>query len=387
MKIGFVATEVGKQEGGAYMGGNVNNIITLSQALAERGHEVTIITTTPRDPAPDPTGDITWANVYEYTPRFDHGTPGYFASFCTYAVRKIKKLWQAGELDVVTIHAGFSLWGLIGRALALRTDCPAVHVQYCPVGQPSGSRLYDTLQQPWFSRKYLSGADELVGVSPVVSRSLEEVTGRSSVQTILPTIDTERYAPFPKTEKLDTCTISYLGSLKEQKGLDLLVEAFERLRENYDCRLQLGLEVRSERKDSPLTHKIQSNPDIDVSGIVDDVPKFLAQSHVFAVPFRTTMGPADYPVAALEALSCGVPLVATDVGGLQQLIDDSDGGICAGEPETDNLRAGLSRIFKNEELRTELGENGAEYIRRSCSVQVVSDIFMDVLRPLVSEQG
>ena len=372
MNIGFVATEVGRQEGGAYMGGNVNNVVTLSRALADRGHEVSIITTTPRDAAPDPTAGLEWADIFEHTPRFAHGTPGYFVSFCSYAISTAIRLRRQGDLDVLTTHSGFSLWGLVSRVVGTLTSCPTVHVQYCPLDQPSGSHLYDTLQRPWFSRRYLGGIDELVGISPTVTTSLERTTGRRS-RTVLPAIDTDEYAPIPEGEKPEVFTITYLGSLKPQKGLDLLVDAFDHLRERQDCRLRLGLEVRSERSNSKLAQRIYSNPDIEVNGIVEDVHSFLARSHVFAVPFRTTMGPADYPVAALEAMACGVPIVATDVGGLRQLVEESDGGICVDRLDPEEIADRIWDVLSTDRHRTDAGRNGRSYIESHCSIEAVSD--------------
>lgn len=379
MKIGFVATEIGLQEGGAYMGGNVNNVVTISRELSKRGHDITIITTTPRDAAPNPTESIDWATVYEYSPNFEHGTPGYFISFSTRATRKAVELRRKGELDVLTIHSGFSLWGVIGRGIKQFTDCPVIHVQYCPVNQVSGNRMYDTLQRPWFTRRYLTGMDALVGISPVVSESLKEITKQETVHTVLPAIDTDEYHPILEAEKPDTPTISYLGSFNEQKGLDLLVEAFDRVTESYDCQLKLGLEARSERVENPLAEHIHERSDITVNGIIEDIPRFLAQSHIFVVPFRTTMGPADYPVAALEAMSCGVPLVTTNVGGLNRLIDDSKGGVCVGAPSSKSISSKIVELLDDEDQRIDFGHNAREYVLQECSTDSVVSQFRDVL--------
>ncbi|SFS53786.1 glycosyltransferase family 4 protein [Halostagnicola kamekurae] len=379
MKIGFIATEIGLQKGGAYMGGNVNNVITVSQALAERGHDIIIITTTPRDTAPNPTANIDWATVYEYSPRFDHGTPGYFASFSAYATRTVAKLRQQNKLNVLTVHAGFPLWGLVGTAANILTDCPVIHVQYCPVDQISGESIYDYLNHPWFIRRYLSGADELVGISPIVSDSLRNLTNQDNIQTILPAINTDIYTPVPELGKAEVPTISYLGSLNEQKGLDLLVDAFVDIQEEFDCQLRLGLEVRSKESGSELAKRIEENPDIDVNGIVDDVPKFLAESHIFVAPFRTTMGPADYPLAALEAMSCGIPIVVTDVGGLKQLVMDSNGGVCIGEPSAKGISSTVSDLLKNPNKRSTIGLRAREYILQHCSESSVADQLEELL--------
>lgn len=384
MKIGFVATEVGLQRGGAYMGGNVNNVVTVAKGLADRGHEIHIITTRPRDAAPDPTAKLGFATVHEHIPRFDHGSPGYFASFARFAVRTARQLYRRNLLDVLTVHAGFTLWGAIGRAVVTLSDCPVVHVQYCPLDQPSGNRLYDFLQHPRLARQYLAGVDEVVGISKNTAKSITRVTDRETVRVILPAIDTDMHHPLPESEQSDELLVSYLGSLNPQKGLDLLVEAFDRVRESYSCRLALGLEVRSERSESPLARRIYDHPHIEAQGVIEDIPTFLARSHVFAVPFRTTMGPADYPLAALEAMACGVPLAVTEVGGLRELIDESGGGICVGAPSVDAVERGLRELLSTPDDRRRLGTNARAFAERCCETRIVTEQYESVLDEVVS---
>jgi glycosyltransferase involved in cell wall biosynthesis len=385
MKIAFIATEIGLQEGGAYMGGTVNNIVTIGRELSERGHDISLITTTPRDAAEKPMAELDWATVYEYDPPFDHGTPWYFASFCLFAARTSRQLAQSGELDTATIHAGYPQWGVIGRLASAVTDCRIIHVQYCPLNQKSGKKLYDVTKHPWFVRRYLGSADGLVGISENVSNTLNEVCDRSDSHVILPAIDTERYAPKAASVSRESEKyISYLGSLNPQKGLDILIDAFDEIRDTHDYKLKLGLEVRSERSDSELANRIRQDPDIEVNGIVDNVPAFLAGSDLFAIPFRTTMGPADYPVAALEAMSCGTPILATDVGGLRQLVNNSSGGYCVGDPTVANFESGLQTLLKDVQRREEMADNAREFIIDSCSVSRVTDQFESVLRPELS---
>jgi glycosyltransferase involved in cell wall biosynthesis len=286
-------------------------------------------------------------------------------------------------LDVLTIHAGFALWGAVGRLVGRLSDCPIVHVQYCPLDQPSGNRLYDWLQHPRLVRQYLCGVDEIVGISRNTAESVSRVTGRDSVRVILPAIDTDAYRPLTDAGSSGPPVISYLGSLSPQKGLDLLVDAFERVRETRPCRLALGLEVRSERSQSSLARRIQSDPDIAVHGLLDDVPRFLARSDVFAVPFRTTMGPADYPLAALEAMSCGVPIVATGVGGLPELVAESGGGLNVGTPSVDNVAAGLEELLEDPDSRSRLGSRARTFAREMCGVDTVAGRYENLLLGLV----
>ncbi len=385
MKIGFVATEIGHQEGGAFMGGNVNNVVSVSKALADRGHEITIITTKPRDAAENYTDPLEWAEVYSLDCQYDHGSPGYLFSFSKYAIQQIRRLAADNELDVVSVHTGFTIWGLIG-SLSSRLACPSVHVQYCPIGQASGSTVYDLIQSVPLSKLWLSGNDRVFGVTDNVAETTSNAT-RKEVEVIHNGLDIETYASSAESRfdlfETEAVVIGYLGSLNDQKGLDILVDAFQSLTADQDVVLALGLEVRSERSDSELWGRIEQDPNIYPFGIVNDVPAFLARSDVFAVPFRTTVGPADYPVAALEAMSCATPPVATRIGGLPDMIDHKENGLLVDRPDSDLLADALTEMITNTELRHRLGNGSRERIEQDFSITSVVDQYEAVFGEVV----
>lgn len=389
MKAGFVATEIGHQEGGGFMGGTVNNIVDVSRQLAERGHDVVIITTTPRDAAEDPFDPITWADVYSIDPRWSHASPGYLASFTKFAVSTIRRLHGEDRLDVVSTHAGFSVWGGIGSISSV-FGCPSVHVQYCPIATPSGRALYDVVQSRILSKAFLSGIDRTVAVSDNVADSLVSNGVGGLVDIVHTGVDTDRYAPDAADRwngfGSDGLVIGYMGSLRDQKGLDVLVDAFESL-DDDSVQLALGLEVRSERSDGELWSRIQNDPTIHTYGIIEDVPAFLSACDVFAVPFRNTVGPADYPLAALEAMSCGVATVATRAGGLADLLADGESGLLIDEAEPDGLREALYTLLDDELYRSELGAGGRSTIVSEFSLESICDQYETIFSEVIGTDG
>ncbi len=386
MKIGFIATEIGHQEGGAFMGGNVNNVVSVSKALADRGHEITIITTKPRDAAENYTDPLEWADVYSLDCQHDHGSPGYLFSFSKYAIQQIRSLAADKELDVVSVHTGFTIWGIIG-SLSSTIACPSVHVQYCPIGQSSGSTVYDLIQSVSLSKLWLYGNDRFIGVTDNVAETTANATPKH-VEVIHNGLNVETYTPRAESRfdlfETESVVIGYLGSLNDQKGLDILIDAFQSLTIERDAVLALGLEVRSERSSSPLWDRIKQDPNIYSFGIISDVPAFLARSDVFAVPFRTTVGPADYPVAALEAMSCATPPIATRIGGLPDMIDHEEDGLLIDRPDSDLLADALTKLIDDAGLRHRLGNGARERIKRDFSITSVVDEYEAVFNKVIN---
>jgi glycosyltransferase involved in cell wall biosynthesis len=81
------------------------------------------------------------------------------------------------------------------------------------------------------------------------------------------------------------------------------------------------------------------------------------------------------PVAAIEALAAGRPVVATDVGGTATVVDDGETGFLARARDIDALAANLDRLARDRELRTRMGELGAaRMVQRFSTARMVADL-------------
>lgn len=156
-------------------------------------------------------------------------------------------------------------------------------------------------------------------------------------------------------------TIGYLGRLAPEKGLPLLLEAFARL--GRDARLRVaGYIGPGERQwvDSALARA--SDDRIELVGEVDRAGKiaFLHSLDVLALPtlYREAKG-----LPALEAMACGVPVVAPDHGGFPEMLAATQGGLLYEAHSADALAAAIARLRDDVTLRRELGRRGQDAVR------------------------
>ncbi len=187
------------------------------------------------------------------------------------------------------------------------------------------------------------------------SAGLGAAVGRSSQYRVIPNgIDVGRFAAAPRPEPE---TILWVGRLVPQKQPGLAIEALRMLkRTRPDARLDLV-------GDGPLLGHVQARLGAaDVQGAVrllglrDDAPEFLSRAACFLLT-------SDYegcPLSVLEAMAAGVPVVATAVGGVPELVGHGETGILVEPGRPEGLARGLDELLSDPARAEALGRAGRQ---------------------------
>jgi glycosyltransferase involved in cell wall biosynthesis len=145
--------------------------------------------------------------------------------------------------------------------------------------------------------------------------------------------------------------------LREQKGLDVLVRALaEVLREVPDARLAVAGEGPERASLEALADELGIGPRIMLLGNRSDVPDLLAGFDV-AVSASWFEGS---PLAAMEYMDVGLPIVATRVGGMPDLIDDGVHGRLVEPGDAAGLAAAVVELLRDPERARAMGERARE---------------------------
>jgi colanic acid/amylovoran biosynthesis glycosyltransferase len=198
---------------------------------------------------------------------------------------------------------------------------------------------------------------------------------RDKVHVIYGGVDTERLAPQPESRGAGTFRILCVGRFEEVKGHEILVEACRLLRDQgvaFECRL-VG--------EGPLLSKVARQIRRDrLSGFVSllgprtyaEVVRELAMAHVVVSPtVPTRQGKREgIPNVLKEGMACGLPVVASQVGGIPELVDDQQTGILLPPGNAAALAAALRRLHDDPNLRRRLGCAAREKIVREFSLTI-----------------
>jgi len=202
-----------------------------------------------------------------------------------------------------------------------------------------------------------------VSISQEVARTVHAVYGKDIYTPVIYNgIPTRQFVSskeqgITKKENENNITLLHVGRFAPQKNHLLLIEAFALAVKEYPS-MKLWLVG-----DGPLRPAVEKaivkmglERKVLFLGIRDDVRKLLADSDLFVLS-------SDYegvPLAVLEAMAAGKPVVATAVGGVPELIEDGETGILVPPRNPEALAQGILRLAKDADLRQRMGKAAQE---------------------------
>lgn len=206
---------------------------------------------------------------------------------------------------------------------------------------------------------------------------------KSKLHVIPNGVDTSLFTPRAHQKNDNTVDFIYVGRLSVDKGVHILIDAFrEYQKENPMSRLTL---IGDGLLKSMLTGRDQ-NRSIRWLGNVDHslVPSFLKEADVFVAPM--TIGPLTASLSVLEAMSCGLPVIAANVAGANHLLSPSEGLLV--KPESvPAVVEGMRLLARDESFRLSLGKQCREKILREYSWKRQIGLIEDVYRQLIDHRS
>jgi glycosyltransferase involved in cell wall biosynthesis len=160
--------------------------------------------------------------------------------------------------------------------------------------------------------------------------------------------------------------IGVVSGLRPGKGIETLIEAMpELLRRHPDAIVAIaGGGVEKGRLEG-LAARLQVAESLKLIGEVADPYPVLAAADIFSFPSWAE----SFPYSILEAMAVGLPIVATDVGGIGEAIEDGDSGLLVPAHDPGRLAAAMNRMLDAPAAATAMGEAASRRLRERFTLQ------------------
>ena len=235
-------------------------------------------------------------------------------------------------------------------------------------------------------QKHGASVDRFVAVSDYCAEHMSrylQIPG-AKVDVVPLGINVDGYEP-RKHDSSGPFVVGYLGRIAPEKGLHLLCDAYHRLRAQgglEGCRLELGgylgpehrpyLEgIMRQAREWGLENEVQYHGEFDR----DEKIAFLQRLDVFAVP-ATYDDPKG--LGLVEAMACGVPVLAPRRGTYTELIERTGGGVLVEPEDVDAFSSELNELHRNDKRRAELSQCGAAGVRQHYTADIMAQRALDV---------
>ena len=224
-----------------------------------------------------------------------------------------------------------------------------------------------SLQERLLVRFALSYCHGIICVSEAVARSASRLVPPQKLHTIYNGVP---ISSFPKKEnsRENVGRLVAVSRLSPEKGLDLLIEAMTKLSENTTLRIAgEGPErqrLETQIQERGLQHRVTLLGHLSHS---QDITDLLSTSAIFCQPSREE----GLGMAVLEAMSHSLPVVATSIGGLPEVIEKNVTGYLVAPENPTALAESLQSLLSNPLKCQEMGVAGRERVREKFSIEVM----------------
>ena len=228
-------------------------------------------------------------------------------------------------------------------------------------------------------------------VTSIVQRDkLDELYGFSAdnVAVIPPGVDLHRFRPLSEGEtnintNLPARYVFCLSRIDSNKGHDLLLYAFDIVRREVpDIHLVIGGGSASpEEREAGILSDLRSiikernmADCVSFSGYVSD--DMMAPTYRHAQMFVLPSLFEPFGMTAQEAMACGVPVVASRLGGIRDVITTGENGLLVDPSDTEEFAAGMIRLLEDDQLRTAIGTAGLRSVVDNYSWEAIASRFI-----------
>lgn len=349
--------------------GGETQVIALTRELIRRGHQAELIC--------NPAGQL-WERA-----RAD-GISCYPCkirnSIDVSAALRLRAILSVGGFDVVHFHTS-------------RAHAMAPFVRGCARASVVTRRMDYRPNRMLAPFLYGHSVDRTIAISSAVADSLLGVGVPRSNITIVPSgVDAEYFRPPDAEERsharqalgLDdrTIAIGAVGALEERKGHRYLLRAIVSI---PDAKVRCFIAGDgSNRTDLEAElAKLGCSERVTMLGRVEDTRAILWALDIFAMPsLLEGLG-----VAAIEAMACGVPVVASKVGGLAELVEDEITGLQVPPADAPALAAALLPLLNNPDRRRQLGMNATARVAKEYSMTAMAERTLEVYLECLRDKG
>jgi glycosyltransferase involved in cell wall biosynthesis len=330
----------------------------MAEHLARRGHEVHVITS------------------------YDEGLPKESCEkgFYIHRIRLAKirifgvlVFWRAiietiRKIDPDLVHAqslSSGIPALISKKL--------LKIPYAVWGQGS-----DVYHPDWFiqlaSKMIVKNADSAIALTEDMKRVMQDLYDRN-IAVVPNGFNIEDYPDEPSFEDRATHGkgILFVGRLKPVKGVQYLITSMKKVHEEMpDARLFLVGDGEERERLAALSTQLGLEKYVQFTGIVphEKVKIFMQQADVFVLPSLSE----GFPNVILEAMACGLPIIASRVGGIPDILTNDTNGYLVEVKDTNDLANKILLLLSDGVLRKKISDNNRQLVKKYSWENVISEL-------------
>jgi len=290
---------------------------------------------------------------------------------------KLIKIIRSDSYDIVHVHLFPADIFVAISSLFLPKRTKFIFSEHSTYNRRRSSKFFKIIDKFTYSRY-----QKIICVSEMVKKALIDWLPEVTSKTIVIRNATPVYDLKIK-EQSNGYDVLFVGRLERAKGVDILLESIKLLKSKYRRSLKIGLVGSGslEKKLKTTAEKLKISENVEFLGIRKDIDTLMQKSKIFVLPSRWE----GLPMVILEAMASGIPIVATKVGGIPEIIEDGKDGILVEPENPEELAKAILRLLSDVNLRSLISLNAYKKVKEEYSIERYIRDLLNLYCELVNE--
>ena len=180
-----------------------------------------------------------------------------------------------------------------------------------------------------------------------------------------------------------TYDVLLVGRLEKAKGIDILLKAINILKFKHQKNLKVAIAGNGPLREDleNLAKELKINSEVEFLGIRTDIDKLMYSTKILVLSSRYE----GLPITILEAMSRHLPIVATKVGGIPDIIENKKDGISIPPENPEKLAEAINKLLNDKNLREELAKNAYQKVKENFSIETYTKNLLDLYKSLIKK--
>ncbi len=275
-------------------------------------------------------------------------------------------LEQSGPFDFV--YERYTLWSHAGMTYAKNHGIPAILEVNAPLieEQTKYRGLIDVSGAKRVTQQCFKAASVILAVSKEVAQHVNLYDEAKGKVHVLPNgVNVERFSQVHTEQSLKhkVFTVGFVGTLKPWHGVERLIKGFALLHDDYpNTRLLIVGDGPQKQEIANLVLGLGLSEAVELTGAVNpnQIPDYYEEMDVGVAPYPNMDDFYFSPLKVYEYMAAGLPVVASDIGQISELIEDHISGLLYSPEELPQLTQAFEYLINHPEESKKLGASGRE---------------------------
>lgn len=239
-----------------------------------------------------------------------------------------------------------------------------------------GQAIYHRLWIKPLEKTVLNRAKKIVAVSRYTAEQTQSTFSIPEIRVVHNGIDLDsEFKPAPYRQMHHPFRLLYVGNWSARKGVDLLKPIMQILGPKYELRFT------ADHKELPRSISLPKN-----MHRIDRPPTALALAEIYrgadALLFPSRL--EGFGLVALEAQTCGVPVIATHGSALPEVVEDGVTGLLCPQDGIHAFAEAIQRLSKDRSIWEQMGQAAIDRVEKAFNIEDMVDHYLDIYREVLS---